>query len=392
MNKCIFLIVLDSVGAGEAPDASDFGDAGAHTLKSVYDSGELSIPTLRSLGLGNIAGLEFLGAVPHPTGAYTKLREVSRGKDTTTGHWELAGLISEQLFPTYPEGFPPEVIEAFTKATGYGVLCNRPYSGTDVIRDYGEEHLKTGKLIVYTSADSVFQIAAHTDKVPLDKLYEICQQARAILQGKHGVGRVIARPFVGDPQNGFTRTADRRDFSLVPPRATLPDAIKAAGMDSLAVGKIYDIFAGRGFTDRIATHGNREGMAATDRYAKTDFCGLCFVNLVDFDMLCGHRRDPVAYARALNEFDAWLSGFLTRMRENDILFITADHGCDPAFRGTDHTREYVPLLCYGKRVRPTGLPTRGSFADVAATIADLLRIPYQGAGESFKAMISEEAT
>lgn len=392
MNKRVFLIVLDSVGAGEAPDAADFGDVGAHTLKSVYDSGELSIPTLRALGIGNTDGLEFLGAVPHPTGAYTKLREVSRGKDTTTGHWELAGLISEQPFPTYPNGFPPEVIEAFTKATGYGVLCNRPYSGTDVIRDFGEEHLKTGKLIVYTSADSVFQIAAHTDKVPLEKLYEICEAARAILQGKHGVGRVIARPFIGDSKNGFTRTSDRRDFSLVPPRVTLPDAVKAAGMDSLAVGKIYDIFARRGFTDHIATHGNREGMAATDRYAETDFCGLCFVNLVDFDMLCGHRRDPVAYAHALNAFDAWLSGFLSRMRENDVLFITADHGCDPAFRGTDHTREYVPLLCYGKGILPTGLPTRGSFADVAATIAELLRVPYAGSGESFATMISRKTT
>ena len=385
--KRVFFIVLDSVGAGEAPDAADFGDVGAHTLKSVHASGELSIPTLRSLGLGNIGGLEFLGAVPDPRGAYAKLRELSRGKDTTTGHWELAGLVSEKPFPTYPNGFPPEVIEAFTKATGYGVLCNRPYSGTDVIRDYGAEHLKTGKLIVYTSADSVFQIAAHESLVPPETLYEICRKARALLQGEHGVGRVIARPFAGDPDRGFTRTANRRDFSLLPPRPTLSDEVKAAGLDSLSVGKIYDIFAGRGFTDFILTHGNAEGMAATDRYAATDFHGLCFVNLVDFDMLCGHRRDPVAYAHALNDFDRWLADFLPRMRADDVLLISADHGCDPAFKGTDHTREYVPLLCFGARVLPAGLPVRNGFSDVAATVADLLGVPHGGAGKSFAKLI-----
>ena len=388
----VFLIVLDSVGAGEAPDAADFGDVGAHTLRSVHASGKLNIPTLQSMGIGNIEGLDFLGAVPHPSGSCTKLRELSRGKDTTTGHWELAGLVSEKPFPTYPHGFPTDVIEAFTHTTGYGVLCNRPYSGTDVIRDYGEEHLKTGKLIVYTSADSVFQIAAHERKVPLEELYKICRKARALLQGEHGVGRVIARPFVGDPENGFTRTANRRDFSLLPPRQTLPYAVKAAGLDSLSVGKIYDIFAERGFTDRILTHGNAEGMAATDRYAETDFRGLCLVNLVDFDMLYGHRRDPVAYAHALNAFDAWLSGFLSRMRESDALLITADHGCDPAFRGTDHTREFVPLLCYGKRLLPVKLPVHGAFSDVAATVSDLLGVPYGGAGESFAHIILGEQT
>ena len=346
--KRVFLIVLDSVGAGEAPDAADFGDTGAHTLRSVQASGELRIPTLRSLGLGNIEGLECLGAVSAPSGVYTKLREISRGKDTTTGHWELAGLVCKKPFPTYPNGFPREVIDAFTEATGRGVLCNRPYSGTEVIRDFGAEHLKTGKLIVYTSADSVFQIAAHEALVPPERLYEICGTVRGILQGDHAVGRVIARPFVGDPVNGFTRTANRRDFSLLPPSPTLSDAVKAAGMDSLSVGKIYDIFAGRGFTDHVLTHGNAEGMAATDRYAETDFHGLCFVNLVDFDMLCGHRRDPVAYAQALNAFDDWLAAFLPRMREDDALFITADHGCDPAFRGTDHTRDIIFRFLYPK--------------------------------------------
>lgn len=390
--KRVFLIVLDSVGVGAAPDAADFGDVGAHTVRSVWQSGELRVPTLRSLGLGNLAGMEFLGPVSAPRGAYMKLREVSRGKDTTTGHWELAGLVCGQPFPTYPDGFPNDVIEAFTKATGYGVLCNRPYSGTDVIRDYGAEHLQTGKLIVYTSADSVFQIAAHEEKVPPETLYEICRKARALLRGEHGVARVIARPFIGNPASGFTRTPNRRDFSLPPPRETLCDTVKSAGLDSLSVGKIYDIFAGRGFTDHILTHGNAEGMAATDRYAATDFHGLCFVNLVDFDMLCGHRRDPVAYAHALNAFDGWLTSFLPKLGAGDVLLITADHGCDPSFRGTDHTRENVPLLIYGKGIRPVGLADRDSFADVAATVADLLGVPYAGAGESMAGELTGERT
>ena len=381
MNR-VFLIVLDSVGAGEAPDAAAFGDVGAHTLRGAFSSGKLELPTLRALGLGNIPGLEFLGPVGSPRAAFTKMREASAGKDTTTGHWELAGLRQERPFPTYPNGFPADLLSQFTQKTGFGVLCNRPYSGTDVIRDYGAEHLRTGKLIVYTSADSVFQIAAHVDRVPLETLYGICRQARAILQGEHAVGRVIARPFTGDPEHGFIRTPDRRDFSLEPPRETVCEAVKNAGLASLAVGKIHDIFAGRGFTEYTLTHGNAEGMAAVDRYAARNFRGLCFVNLVDFDMLCGHRRDPVAYAEALNAFDAWLAGFLPRLGKEDVLILTADHGCDPTFRGTDHTREYVPLLVMGERIRPVGLPTRSSFSDVAATVADLLGVRFDCAGQS----------
>lgn len=381
--KRVFLIVLDSVGAGPAPDSAAFGDAGAFTLRSVFQTGKLKIPHLQRIGIGAIEGLSFLGSEAAPIGTVTRLREVSRGKDTTTGHWELAGIVLPAPFPTYPEGFPPEVMRAFEEATGYGVLCNLPYSGTDVIRDYGEEHLKTGKLIVYTSADSVFQIAAHEDLLVPERLYEVCRIARDLLRGKHGVGRVIARPFIGDAKTGFTRTANRRDFSLPPIAQTLPDAVLAAGMDSLSVGKIYDIFAGRGFSDHILTHNNAEGMEATSQFAARAFCGLCFVNLVDFDMLYGHRRDPVGYAEALNAFDRWLGAFLPTLGEDDAILITADHGCDPCYSGTDHTREYVPLLAYGKRFRQGAIPTRGSFADVAATVTELLGCPWEGAGESF---------
>lgn len=380
--KRVFLIVLDSLGAGEAPDAAAFGDLGAHTLRSIHATGTLRIPTLQRFGIGNIEGLAFLGAAAHPTAAYGKMQERSAGKDTTIGHWEIAGHISPRPMPTFPHGFPADLLERFTELTGRGVLCNLPYSGTDVIRDYGEEHLRTGKLIVYTSADSVFQIAAHEELVPPEALYAICRQARELLTGDYAVGRVIARPFVGHNAADFVRvSADRRDFSLKPPVPVLPDVLKAAGYDVLSVGKIIDIFAGRGFTESFRTHGNDEGMAVTSLLAKRDFHGLCFVNLVDFDMLYGHRNDAMGYAAALNRFDAWLADFLPSMREDDVLLLTADHGCDPGDTGTDHTREYVPLLVAGKSVHPVPLGVRNGFSDVAESVLGML-----GAGGSFGAV------
>ena len=385
--KRIFLIVLDSVGAGEAPDAASFGDTGAHTLRSVYETGKLQIPNLQKAGIGRIDGLHFLGMAEAGTGAVCRLQEVSEGKDTTIGHWEIAGLVSNHPLPTYPDGFPEEVLEPFRKMTGRGVLCNRPYSGTACIRDYGDAHVATGDLIVYTSADSVFQIAAHEEVVPLPELYRICEQTRALLNGKHGVGRVIARPFVGESGN-YTRTTNRHDYSLEPPAETLLDALKAAGKDVIAVGKISDIFTGRGVTEKIATHGNTDGLRKTLELADRPFDGLCFVNLVDFDMLYGHRRDASGYAEALNEFDTWLPEFLAKLGKEDLLLITADHGCDPGFlKTTDHTREYVPLLALGEQVRPGNLGTRIGFADIAATAAELLEVPFETVGTSFREAI-----
>lgn len=382
--KRIFLIVLDSCGAGAMPDSEQFGDVGVNTLRSCATSRYFEIPNLVKAGIGNIDGLSFLGLTEKPGGAVARLAESSMGKDTTIGHWEISGIVSPKPLPTYPKGFPQEVLEAFEAATGRGVLCNLPYSGTDVIRDYGAEQLRTGKWIVYTSADSVFQIAAHEELIPLEELYDACRKAREILQGKHGVGRVIARPFVGSPEAGFTRTSNRHDFSLEPPKETLLDAVKAAGLDSISVGKIYDIFAHRGTTEQVFTKGNTDGLAKTMAYAQKDFHGLCFVNLVDFDMLYGHRRDVDGYAKALAEFDGWLPGFLEKLGEEDLVLITADHGCDPAYTATtDHTREYVPLLALGKKVRPVNLGTRRGFADIAATIAELLEVKLDTPGKSF---------
>ncbi len=382
--KRVFLIVLDSCGAGAMPDSEAFGDVGVNTLRSCASSKELHIPNMISQGLGNIEGLSFLGTTDCPRGAVARLAEASMGKDTTIGHWEIAGVVSPNPLPTYPQGFPAEVLDAFEKATGRGCLCNLPYSGTDVIRDYGKEHLQTGKWIVYTSADSVFQIAAHEELVPLEELYEACRKAREILRGKHGVGRVIARPFVGTAETGFTRTSNRHDFSLEPPKQTLLDAIKAQGMDSIAVGKIYDIFAHQGTTEQVYTKGNTDGLQKTLGYGQKDFHGLCFVNLVDFDMLYGHRRNPDGYAKALTEFDTWLPSFLEKLGPDDVVMITADHGCDPCYTATtDHTREYVPLLVLGQRVKPVNLGTRRSFADIAATVAELLQVDYDTPGKSF---------
>lgn len=389
--KRIFLIVLDSFGIGAMPDSEKFGDVGVNTLRSCAGSDKLHIPNMISAGLGNIDGVDCLPRADAPMGAYARLTERSMGKDTTIGHWEISGIISPEPLPTYPEGFPKEVLDAFEQATGRGVLCNLPYSGTDVIRDYGKEHMETGKWIVYTSADSVFQVAAHEDVVPLDELYDACRKARQILRGRHGVGRVIARPFVGNPEEGFRRTPNRHDFSLEPPAQTMLDAVKAAGLDCLAVGKIHDIFAGHGDTEYVFNKSNADGMAHTDDFAARRFNGLCFVNLVDFDMVYGHRRNIDGYANALSEFDAWLGEFLPKLGQEDILMITADHGCDPAYTATtDHTREYVPFLALGPKVRPGNLGTRGSFADIAATVTELLGVPFETPGRSFARELVEE--
>ena len=381
--KRVFLIVLDSFGIGAMPDAKAFGDEGVNTLAACATSKELHIPNMLKAGLGNIDGVACLPKEENPTGAYARLTEKSNGKDTTIGHWEIAGIVSENPLPTYPDGFPEEVLEPFRKATGRNVLANAPWSGTAVIDAFGEEHQKTGDLIVYTSADSVFQIAAHEETVPLETLYEYCKIARAQLQGKHGVGRVIARPFVGTP-GAYKRTSNRHDYSLEPPAKTLLDAVKDAGKDSIGVGKIYDIFAGVGTTEHVYNKSNADGMAHTDAFEERGFEGLCFVNLVDFDMLFGHRRDIDGYAKALTEFDAWLGQFLPKLGEEDVVLITADHGCDPSYSATtDHTREYVPVLVLGKHVKPGNLGTRDSFADIAATVAEMLQVELATPGKSF---------
>ncbi len=375
MGKRVFLIVMDSMGIGGAPDAARFGDEGSDTLGAIRRHPDFACPTLASLGLFHIDGVG--GGVGAPRASFARMQEASAGKDTTIGHWEIAGLISPQPLPTYPNGFPPEVIGAFERATGRGVLCNRPYSGTDVIRDFGEEHIRTGKLIVYTSADSVFQIAAHEQVVPVELLYHYCEQAREILCGKHSVGRVIARPFEGTYP--FRRTPRRHDFSLLPPRETVVDRLAHAGFSTISVGKIIDIFAGRGFSRAIRTTSNHEGMERTIELAAQDFEGLCFVNLVDFDMLYGHRNDVAGYARAMTEFDGQLAEFLTCMRPEDVLILTADHGCDPSTPSTDHSRECTPLLIFGGQVRAgVNLGTRATFADIGRTVAQIFDVPSEG--------------
>ena len=385
--KRIFLIVLDSFGVGALPDSEAFGDVGVNTLAACATSSQLQIPTMIAAGLGLIDGVSCLPKPAAPTGAYGRLAEASMGKDTTIGHWEIAGVVSPKPMPTYPNGFPEEVLAPFRAATGRGILCNQPISGTKAIELYGDEHVRTGDLIVYTSADSVFQIAAHEKVVPLEELYRDCRIARQQLQGKHGVGRVIARPFVGTSGN-YRRTSNRHDFSLEPPSETMLDAIQKAGLASIAVGKIFDIFAGRGMTEHVYNTSNADGLDHAMDYAKKDFHGLCFVNLVDFDMLYGHRRDIDGYARALTEFDRWLPSFLEQLGDEDLVMITADHGCDPAYLATtDHTREYVPLLVLGKAVKPVNLGTRKTFADIAATITALLGVPYETPGISFASEI-----
>ena len=378
--KRVFLIVLDSVGIGEMPDAADYNDEGSNTLLAASKSSFFAMPNMAKLGYFNIDGVHIGTKEEHPAAAYARLKEVSKGKDTTIGHWEIAGVVSKQPLPTFPNGFPKELLDEFSKETGRGILCNLPYSGTEVIKDYGSEHVRTGKLIVYTSADSVFQVAAHEDVVPVEMLYEYCEKARKLLVGKYGVGRVIARPFTGK-EGSYVRTSRRHDFSLEPPAVTMLDELQEAGYSVLAVGKIVDIFAGRSISGYVRTSSNEDGINRTLEYMDKDFDGLCFTNLVDYDMLYGHRNDIDGYAKALSYFDERLPELLAKLRENDILMITADHGCDPSTPSTDHSREYVPLVIYGKNIKPVDYGTRDSFADIAATILKIFGIPKKCAGE-----------
>ena len=380
--KRVFLIVLDSFGIGEMEDAASYGDMKVNTIRSVSSSPFFRMPNMAALGLFEIEGVEVGPKGLAFQATVARMKEASRGKDTTIGHWEIAGICSEKPLPTYPDGFPKEILEAFSAKTGRGVLCNKPYSGTEVIQDYGDEHLRTGNLIVYTSADSVFQIAAHEDIVPVEQLYEYCHIARGILRGEHGVGRVIARPFTGESGH-YVRTAKRHDYSILPPADTMLDYLVRAGKDVIAVGKIQDIFGGKGITEAVYTGGNEEGIARTLEYLDKDFEGLCFINLVDYDMLYGHRRDVDGYAEALSYFDEKLPEIMSRLREEDILMITADHGCDPAYQATtDHTREYTPFLMYGAKVPARNLGTRDTFADIAATVLDYFEIETKITGES----------
>lgn len=389
--KRAILIVLDSVGAGYLPDAGDFGDIGANTLGHIQEKVGLKVPNMRKMGLGFIPGIGMSG-LDSAVGAYGRAIEKSRGKDTTTGHWEMSGLILKQPFPTYPDGFPEEVINAFEEAIGTRVIGNKPASGTAILDELGEEHMRTGYPIVYTSGDSVFQIACHKDIVPLDRLYEMCRIARKQLQGKHGVGRVIARPFIGSGKGSFVRTGERRDFSMEPFADTMLDKLKAAGLETLGVGKIEDIFALRGLTGSNHASGNPKCVDATLEYLKQDFNGLLFVNLVDFDSSYGHRRDVQGYADALEYFDSRLPEITGLMQDDDLLIITADHGCDPAFTGTDHTREYIPILCFSNRLQGKhDLGTRATYADIAATVCEYLRLEERFGAESFLDKLKENA-
>lgn len=380
--KRVFLIVLDSVGIGEMPDADEYGDAGSNTIAAAASSPSFSMPNMQKLGFFNIDGVDCREGSAAPAGAFARLTERSKGKDTTIGHWEIAGLVSEQPLPTFPDGFPKELLDEFEKETGRKVLCNKPYSGTEVIKDFGEEHRKTGALIVYTSADSVFQIAAHEEIVPIEELYRYCEIARRLCTGKFGVGRVIARPFEGEYP--FSRTSRRHDYSLEPPKSTMLNYISGAGKEVLAVGKINDIFAGSGVTDMVRTVSNADGIDKTLSWMERDFNGICFTNLVDYDMLYGHRNDVEGYAKALTSFDERLPQILAALKEEDILMITADHGCDPSTPSTDHSREYTPLVIAGASVKAgINLGTRASFADIAASVLEYLEVPGETAGKSF---------
>ncbi|WP_069999013.1 phosphopentomutase [Cellulosilyticum sp. I15G10I2] len=381
--KRVFLIVLDSFGIGALPDAALFKDEGSNTLASIVKQEAYNTPNMKKMGLFNIDGVSASEAEGYTIGSYGRMAEKSMGKDTTIGHWEIAGVVSEKALPTYPDGFPEEVLEKFRNKTGRNVICNKPYSGTEVINDYGQQHVETGDLIVYTSADSVFQIAAHEEVVPLEELYDYCKIAREILQGEHGVGRVIARPFIGTYPE-FKRTAHRHDFSLIPPKVTMLDALTKKGFDTIGIGKIYDIFAGKGIQQTQAIVSNVDGMEKTLEVMEKDFNGLCFVNLVDFDMLYGHRNDIEGYAKAATVFDEQLGVFMEKMNADDILIITADHGCDPGFQGTDHTREYTPMLAYGKCIKENiSIGTRETFADIGATILEVFDVQVDIDGSSF---------
>ena len=380
MARRVFVVVIDSFGVGAAPDAEAFGDAGTNTLRSVASDPDFRAPHLADLGLFNLDGIDFGLRAPSPLGAYARLRELSQGKDSTVGHWEIAGHVSTRPLPTFPEGFPADLIDRFERATGHKALCNLPYSGTQALHDYGEQAIAEDALIVYTSADSVFQVAAHEDHVPVAELYRYCEIARELCRGDYGVGRVIARPFLGQDADTFYRTPRRHDLSLEPPAETMLDVLRAAGKDVIGIGKINDLFAGKGLTESIKTTGNTNGIAFTRAMLTRDFDGLCFVNLVDTDMIYGHRRDIPGYARAVSEYDASLGYFLTHMRDDDILVVTADHGCDPGYtKTTDHTREYTPLLVCGKNVHPgCNLGTRDGFGTIAATVCDYLGVAHDG--------------
>lgn len=384
INRVIW-IILDSVGMGELPDADKFGDQGSNTIGNISKMvGGLNLPNLVSLGLGNIEGMIGLSKTENPLGCFGRFGEISNGKDTVTGHWEMAGVFSEKPFPTYPEGFPREIIEAFEKAIGTKTLGNKPASGTEILDELGEEHIRTGYPIVYTSADSVFQIAANEEVIPIDRLYEMCSIARDLLVGEHAVARVIARPFIGKNAGGFTRTPNRRDYALAPPHDTILDKVKAKNLDVIAVGKIEDIFSGRGITEAVHTKDNMDGVNKTLQYIKQNNKGLIFTNLVDFDMKWGHRNDYKAYAKGLEEFDKRLPEILDAMGENDVLMINADHGCDPTTPSTDHSREYVPFIAYGKNLKQNiDLKTRKTFADIGQTIGEILQTDKIKHGESF---------
>ena len=381
--KRIFLIILDSFGIGEAPDAANFGDEGSNTLASVYTSEYLNVPNMAKLGLFNIDGVEVGERSDDLIGSYARMTEQSLGKDTTIGHWEIAGLVSKKPLPTFPNGFPKELLDELSRRTKRGIICNKPYSGTEVIRDYGKEHVETGDLIVYTSADSVLQIAAHEEIVPIEQLYEYCEIAREICQGDWSVGRIIARPFVGEYPN-YERTPRRHDFSLQPPKDTMLDVLKDNDYEVIGIGKISDIFAGKGITSTTSTTSNAEGIEKTIGVMSKDFEGICFTNLVDFDMVYGHRNDIDGYAKALTYFDSQLPRILEGLKDDDILMITADHGCDPGTESTDHSREYTPLLVYGKNIKKgVNIGTRSSFADIGRSILDYFGLENNIDGESF---------
>lgn len=383
INRVVW-IVLDSVGMGALPDAKKYGDEGANTIGHVAEFNKgLNLPNMVKLGLGNIDGMKNIDKCDAPIGCFGKLHEKSNGKDTVTGHWEMVGIESEVAFPTYPNGFPSEVIEKFEKLTGRKVIGNKPSSGTVILDELGKEHMETGALIVYTSADSVFQIAAHEEIIPLEDLYKYCKIAREMLTGDHSVARVIARPFVGTPGN-FTRTPNRRDYALLPPYKTTLDMLKEKGLSVMGVGKIEDIFSGQGITDAVHTKDNMDGVDKTIDYLKENKKGLIFTNLVDFDMKWGHRNDPAAYGKGLEDFDKRLPEIIENMNENDVLFITADHGCDPTYPGTDHTREYVPFLAYGKTLKANhNMGERTGFFDIGQTVCDIFDTEKIKNGKSF---------
>ncbi|SHI22673.1 phosphopentomutase [Clostridium intestinale] len=384
MIKRVILIILDSVGMGALPDADKYGDVGADTIGHVAKfNGGLKLPNMESIGLGLIEGIQNINKISNPLGCYGKFYEASNGKDTVTGHWEMVGVKSEIPLPTYPNGFPAEIIKEFEEKTGRKVIGNKPASGTEILDELGEEQLKTGSLIVYTSADSVFQIAAHEDIIPIEELYKYCEIAREMLTGDNAVARVIARPYLGEPGN-FIRTSNRKDYALLPPHATALDKLQEAGVKVMAVGKIEDIFSGKGIYSAVHTKDNMDGVDKTLDYMKTEKEGLIFTNLVDFDMKWGHRNDPKSYGKGLEDFDVRLKEIMQNMESDDILFITADHGCDPTYPGTDHTREYVPFLAYGEPLKKGyNLGTKVGFFNMGQTICDIFNSETIINGDSF---------